>query len=419
MTLNVRVSGSVWSSLIFDNVRQQGDKEGFLIGEVSMQEVTNISDSQINTTTRETTVNVISHTICPKPFSFYNRLGQVDREKLAALLKSNCDNVVGWFRCRSGSMPEPSLRENAIHHHLRDLLGTHYQNFLFGIFGEGSNMNHTTITYYYNFYTYNNGLFSPQKVAIENLGDTAQSEYKHGSSLNTESSGSDSYRDILTSHKKDMIDKDGYLQGMQGIKMTNEAIHDRMKTLKDSVVKSEDSVKRLVAEVKMLGQRVVQSHKAVQKEKVPEPPVVSTTEQLPERPLEDLNLEETREDNETSDRDNKLESQAPVADSDPFSSLIMDMKASISPPSKVRSNSDQIRKGLPDDILLKAEDDRKVRSNSGSDVPNASSIQRDKPMEVSSKGIRNRTKVEEGSESDSIQLPDSPAGLELSGSQTF
>ncbi|PIK38951.1 hypothetical protein BSL78_24209 [Apostichopus japonicus] len=192
-----------------------------------------------------------------------------------------------------------------------------------------------------------------------------------------------------------------------------------MKTLKDSVVKSEDSVKRLVAEIKMLGQRVVQSHKAVQKEKEPEPPVVSTTEQLPERPLEDLNLEETWEDDETSDRDNKLESQAPVADSDPFSSLIMDMKASISPPSKVRSNSDQIRKGLPDDILLKAEDDRKVRSNSGSDVPNASSIQRDKPMEVSSKGIRNRTKVEEGSESDSIQLPDSPAGLELSGSQTF
>lgn len=32
-------------------------QEGFLIGEVSMQEVTNISDSQINTTTRETTVS--------------------------------------------------------------------------------------------------------------------------------------------------------------------------------------------------------------------------------------------------------------------------------------------------------------------------------------------------------------------------
>ncbi|XP_071817054.1 BRISC complex subunit Abraxas 2-like isoform X2 [Apostichopus japonicus] len=112
-------------------------------------------------------------------------------------------------------------------------------------------------------------LFSPQKVAIENLGDTAQSEYKHGSSLNTESSGSDSYRDILTSHKKGMIDKDGYLQGMQGIKMTNEAIHDRMKTLKDKEIKSEDSVKRLVAEIKMLGQRVVQSHKAIQKEEEP------------------------------------------------------------------------------------------------------------------------------------------------------
>ncbi|XP_071827884.1 BRISC complex subunit Abraxas 2-like isoform X2 [Apostichopus japonicus] len=112
-------------------------------------------------------------------------------------------------------------------------------------------------------------LFSPQKVAVENLGDMAQSEYKHGSSLNTESSGSDSYRDILTSHKRDMIDKDGYLQGMQGIKMTNEAIHGRMKTLKDSVVKSEDSVKILLAEIKMLGQRVVQSHKAVQKEEEP------------------------------------------------------------------------------------------------------------------------------------------------------
>ncbi|XP_071827876.1 uncharacterized protein [Apostichopus japonicus] len=66
-----------------------------------------------------------------------------------------------------------------------------------------------------------------------------------------------------------MIDKDGYLQGMQGIKMTNEAIHDRMETLNDSVVKSEDSVKRLVAEIRMLGQRVFQSHKAVQKEEEP------------------------------------------------------------------------------------------------------------------------------------------------------
>ncbi|XP_071819409.1 uncharacterized protein [Apostichopus japonicus] len=149
------------------------------------------------------------------------------------------------------------------------------------------------------------------------------------------------------------------------------------------------------------------------------PPMVSTKEQLPERPPEDLNLEETWEDDETSDRDNKFESQAPVADSDPFSSLIMDMKASISPPSKVRSNSYQIRKGLQDDNLLKAEEDRKVCSNSGSDVPNASSIQRDKLMEVSPEGIRNRTQVEEESESDSIQLPDSPAGLELSGSQTF
>ncbi|XP_071819306.1 uncharacterized protein [Apostichopus japonicus] len=172
---------------------------------------------------------------------------------------------------------------------------------------------------------------------------------------------------------KDMIDKDGYLQGMQGIKMTNEEIHDRMKTLKDSIVKSEDSVKRLVAEIKMLGQRVVQSHKAVQKEEEPEPPMVSTMEQLPERPPEDLNLEETWEDDETSDRDNILESKAPVANS-----LIMDMKASISSPSKVRSNSDRIKKGLQDDNLLKAEEDRKVCSNSGSDVPNASSIQRDK-----------------------------------------
>ncbi|XP_071841562.1 uncharacterized protein [Apostichopus japonicus] len=114
-------------------------------------------------------------------------------------------------------------------------------------------------------------LFSPPKVAIENLGDTAQSEYKHGSSLNTESSGSDSYRDILTSHKTTYC-------------------------------------------------------------------MVSTMEQLPERSPEDLNLEVIWEDDETSDRDNKLDSQAPVADSDPFSSLIMYMKASISSPSKVRSN---------------------------------------------------------------------------------
>ncbi|XP_071816961.1 uncharacterized protein [Apostichopus japonicus] len=146
---------------------------------------------------------------------------------------------------------------------------------------------------------------------------------------------------------------------MQGIKMTNEAIHGRMKTLKDSVVKSEDSVKGLVAEIKMLGQRVVQSHKAIQKEEEPEPPIVSTMEQLPERPPEDLNLEETCEDDEKSDRDNKLESQAPIANSYPFTILIMNMKASISSPSKVRSNSDQIRKGLPDDNLLKAEEDRK------------------------------------------------------------
>ncbi|XP_071814516.1 uncharacterized protein [Apostichopus japonicus] len=94
----------------------------------------------------------------------------------------------------------------------------------------------------------------------------------------------------------------------------------------------------------MLGQRVVQSHKAVQKEEEPEPPMVSTMEQLPERPPEDLNLEETWADDKTSDRENKLESQAPVAHSDPFSSLIMDMKASISSPSQVRSTRTRSRK---------------------------------------------------------------------------
>ncbi|XP_071817144.1 uncharacterized protein [Apostichopus japonicus] len=139
---------------------------------------------------------------------------------------------------------------------------------------------------------------------------------------------------------------------MQGIKMTNEAIHERMKTLKGSVVKSEDSVKRLVAEIKMLGQRVVQSHKAVQKEE--EPGTFSSFFHLglnqlrcppwncfPRDLQKTLNLEETWEDDETSDRDNELESQAPVADS-----LIMDMKASISSLSKVRSEGRRRQKSL-------------------------------------------------------------------------
>ncbi|PIK41286.1 hypothetical protein BSL78_21863 [Apostichopus japonicus] len=104
-----------------------------------------------------------------------------------------------------------------------------------------------------------NQVYSPHKRSYRKFRRYGSVEYKHGSSLNTESSGSDSYRDILTSHKKDMIDED----------------------VEGQILKSEDSVKTLVAEIKMLGQRVVQSHKAVQKEEEPEPPMVSTMEQLP------------------------------------------------------------------------------------------------------------------------------------------
>lgn len=432
MTLNIRVSGSVWSSLIFDNVRQQGDKEGFLIGEVSMQELTNISDSQINKTTRETSINVISHIICPRPFCFYNRMGQIDPQKLEALLKSNSDNVVGWFRCRSGSIPEPSLREITLHHHLRDVLGAHHQTFLFGIFGEGSNINHTTITYYYNFYTYNNGVFCPQKVAIENLGDTAQSEYKHGSSLNTESNGSDSYRHILTSHKKDIIDKDGYLQGMQGIKKTNEAVHDKMKSLKNDVVESEESVKRLVTEVKMLNQKLIQTKKSelqaeTRREESPStPPVMqkapSNVNQNPAESKEQFDHKQTTDSTRIAEKTPmELGSKSNKADADPFSDLCMDMKASLSSPVKPRSNSDQQRKQTNGHDKFKLDGgDRKLRSHSGSYVPPSSSprIDPDQSFLQDSPSAALEDKSESESQ-ESTQLPDSPRGLEPSDSQTF
>ncbi|XP_071502562.1 BRISC complex subunit Abraxas 2-like [Diadema antillarum] len=267
----VNISGSVWSSLHYDNSCCDGDQEGFLIGEVIYRETTNISDSQITRKTEEVDINVTSHCPCRGPFSFYDGKGYIDQGKVMALLKSNFKNVVGFYRFRRNTLLQPSLREMVLYKRLLARLrdGVQPETFLLGIFSCSSSWNLATHTYPYQFFTYGFTGFQARKVCIVNLGDTAESEYKLATVQSAISSGSTCFQQILHSYGSKLGGQDATLSGVQAIKSLSTDIHNKLQEVKQKVCDTEGRLRDVSQEVFELRRRAQrQRHERMARQKM-------------------------------------------------------------------------------------------------------------------------------------------------------
>ncbi|KAI8477533.1 hypothetical protein Bbelb_447340 [Branchiostoma belcheri] len=154
----VRLGGSVFSALSFQQVCSHSDQVGLLFGEVSVRVKDSISDSQINSKTTEKTICVLSpcHVIYPP------------------------QHIVGWYRFRRNSSPEPSLWERIIHRKLSETLKSQ-ENMLFWLFTYQSSGTVSTHVTDYTLYQQKDRRLQAIPHAVVNLGDTSHDHYRMSS----------------------------------------------------------------------------------------------------------------------------------------------------------------------------------------------------------------------------------------------
>ncbi|XP_030841210.1 BRISC complex subunit Abraxas 2 [Strongylocentrotus purpuratus] len=374
----VNISGSVWSSIHFDNSCRDGDQEGFLIGEVTYRETTDISDSQMDRKTEEVDINVTSHCHCREPFSFYDTSGHVDQIKMLALLRSNYKNVIGFYRFRRNTMLQPSLREMALYQRLLASLPGEPQpaTFILGIFSGNSTSNLATHSFPYQLFTYSFNGFSARKVSVVNLGDTAESEYKLSPVQSSLSSDNGGFQHILKNYSTQLLGPNATLSGVQTVRNLNNDIHNKLQEVKQKVTDTEGRLGTLGQEVSELRRRAQrQRHDKAERQRVAGqvlntnnnaglprlPPSTSYEKQLPlametkptstvsntsssasgdclgSHPTIANQSAEKRSPLGTSIPDNSVvEEPMEAKPSDPFAGLLKDMKQSLS---KSRSSS--------------------------------------------------------------------------------
>ncbi|XP_063963696.1 BRISC complex subunit abraxas 2-like [Lytechinus pictus] len=374
----INISGSVWSSIHFDNSCRDGDQEGFLIGEVTYRETTNISDSQINRKTEEVDINVTSHCPCREPLSFYDSSGHVDQVKMLAQLRANYKNVIGFYRFRRNTILQPSLREINLYRRLLASLPGDLQpaTFILGIFSGNSTPNLATHSFPYQLFTYNYNGFSARKVSLVNLGDTAESEYKLSPVQSSLASNSGGFQHILQNYSTQLLGPNDTLSGVQTVRNLTHDIHNKLQEVKQKVTDTEGRLGTLSQEVSELRRRAQrQKHDKAERQRVAGqvlntnnnaglptlPPSTSYEQQLPitleTKPTSTISNASSSASSDCLGLDPKISEQSAekhssvgasrpdnsmieepmeAKSSDPFAGLIKDMKQSLS---KSRSSS--------------------------------------------------------------------------------
>ncbi|KAG8190965.1 hypothetical protein JTE90_010827 [Oedothorax gibbosus] len=189
----VHLSPFVLSTAMFDNANSSGDQEGFLIGNAQRLVRREISDSSsMYNTEEDLVISLYSCIPCGSYLSFYDRLGNLDEQKIKEFLGDRMKSVVGWYRYRRNFVAYPSSREMIVHKNLMTLffgnISFGHEYFAFGVLGSAAYPTPATHTYDYAFFNYfeknesneRYESFRSLNINLLNLGDT-KTAYRSGS----------------------------------------------------------------------------------------------------------------------------------------------------------------------------------------------------------------------------------------------
>jgi len=143
-TRRLSVAGVTLASLFYELTASSTDMEGLLFGTTTHQVVQSFNDVQSQGAEEgKTTVAIQGFVCCGGPFSFYDGLGRVNKEKLEAFIGNRSkQSLIGWFKFRRHSPLRASVRETEVHSQLtaiwaeynRDRPQNLHFGFLLGLF---------------------------------------------------------------------------------------------------------------------------------------------------------------------------------------------------------------------------------------------------------------------------------------------
>lgn len=260
--MSVKITGPALSSLLFEHCNADGDRDGFLLGNVTNVTTNTISDTDLKVVKHQIVYSVYSFLPVYGISKWYDRKGAVDENGLAELLQNvDLKEVVGWYKLRRNSSMQVSIKEHAVHRSLSRWLRTDEDSpaILFMLCISQTARNSAVYTCDHQFMiASDNGNYECLPETVISLAGIAQPDYK--SSAVSVTSEQCTYNQVLSETSHAIVDANGDPLMVREVSSLGEHLRQKLKTLCDRVLDTEEQIAKKLAERRRLRQQLMERH---------------------------------------------------------------------------------------------------------------------------------------------------------------